>query len=591
MPVTIFPESEVADIETVDNVAALKALVVAGVPDGQMITTRGYYTENDGGQGTYVYDSGSVAVDNGGTVIAPNAGGGRYLLLSDGVINVRQFGAKGDGVADDTATIQNALNAVVEDLTPSPYPFGGTYGSMVYLPDGQYNISATLYPKRGTNLFGSSRAAAVLNVTLINVTGIIYYKQGSTNVGSDLILRDFTVKTASNSWVPTSGTAIRISSSFMEGPVVSYNAGVPSIVLGGNASSVTGSYVGRSIYINGSTLNSATVTAYDGVTKTATLAAAFPTPPVPGDTYNVIGSGQNNIQLSNITVYGKFFDGFWVEATVVSQFDRLRSALSQRYGFRFEDVLRVTPTSMTVSNCYASNSGSHGYYFSDLRYCSIDGCAADANTGDAYNMFACQSVAMVGCGAEGNTGAGLNTNICFNISQTSCRYIGCGTHAVRLTSSAQNSATACTFNPTAAANNAVRIDLASSNAAQGNDIICIGCDTTATTFTNNYTVVSTIQRNGFNNISGSTAIGAGVGGVAGQTITRLKRGTAVLVAGTVVVPETQVTANSQIQLTCQTPAGTPGFLYVSARAVGVSFTVTSSNVADTSTIAFLLIEP
>lgn len=111
MPVTIFPESEVADIETVDNVAALKALVVAGVPDGQMITTRGYYTDGDGGQGTYIYDAGSVAADNGGTVIAPTVGAGRYLLQVAGVINVLQFGCKGDGAFDNSTQINNAAAA------------------------------------------------------------------------------------------------------------------------------------------------------------------------------------------------------------------------------------------------------------------------------------------------------------------------------------------------------------------------------------------------------------------------------------------------------------------------------------------------
>ena len=98
------------EVITVDNVAALKALPVTGLTDGQVIMTRGYYTENDGGQGTYVYDSGSVATDNGGTVIAPTAGVGRYLLFVSDSVTVIQFGARGNDVTDDSNAFNNAAS-------------------------------------------------------------------------------------------------------------------------------------------------------------------------------------------------------------------------------------------------------------------------------------------------------------------------------------------------------------------------------------------------------------------------------------------------------------------------------------------------
>jgi hypothetical protein len=70
-----------------------------------------------------------------------------------------------------------------------------------------------------------------------------------------------------------------------------------------------------------------------------------------------------------------------------------------------------------------------------------------------------------------------------------------------------------------------------------------------------------------------------------------KQGTSVLVAGTVVVANTSVTANSRIFLTNNTVGGTAGFLVVSARTPGTSFTILSSNAADTSTIAWEIFEP
>jgi hypothetical protein len=69
-----------------------------------------------------------------------------------------------------------------------------------------------------------------------------------------------------------------------------------------------------------------------------------------------------------------------------------------------------------------------------------------------------------------------------------------------------------------------------------------------------------------------------------------KQGTATLVAGTVVVANTSVTATSRIFLTCQTPGGTVGALYVSARTAGTSFTITSTSGSDTSTVAYEIFE-
>lgn len=70
-----------------------------------------------------------------------------------------------------------------------------------------------------------------------------------------------------------------------------------------------------------------------------------------------------------------------------------------------------------------------------------------------------------------------------------------------------------------------------------------------------------------------------------------KQGVAVLVAGTVVVANTSVTTNSRIFLTTQIPGGTPGFLRISARTPGVSFTILSSSGTDTSTVAYEIFEP
>lgn len=83
-----------------------------------------------------------------------------------GALNVRDFGAKGDGVTDDTAAINAALAASGEDMGPTFWQ-----DRIVYLPDGTYRITAPLAKHykngdfgSGMILIGQSRAGTVLKI-------------------------------------------------------------------------------------------------------------------------------------------------------------------------------------------------------------------------------------------------------------------------------------------------------------------------------------------------------------------------------------------------------------------------------------------
>ena len=75
--------------------------------------------------------------------------------------------------------------------------------------------------------------------------------------------------------------------------------------------------------------------------------------------------------------------------------------------------------------------------------------------------------------------------------------------------------------------------------------------------------------------------------------TNQRMGTATLVAGTVTVSNTSVTANTRIFLTVQSlgTVAAPKAIAVTARVAGTSFTITSADNTDTSVVAWLLIEP
>lgn len=104
---------------------------------------------------------------------------------------------------------------------------------------------------------------------------------------------------------------------------------------------------------------------------------------------------------------------------------------------------------------------------------------------------------------------------------------------------------------------------------------------------------ATVARTAGGNVGSAVNIAASTAGKGFQVAegSNCKQGTAVLAAGTVVVANTSVTANSRIFLTTQAPGGTVGAPYVSARTAGTSFTITSTSNTDTSTVAYLIMEP
>lgn len=71
-----------------------------------------------------------------------------------------------------------------------------------------------------------------------------------------------------------------------------------------------------------------------------------------------------------------------------------------------------------------------------------------------------------------------------------------------------------------------------------------------------------------------------------------KMGTATLNGVTAVtISTTAVTANSRIMLTTQASGGTVGAPYVDTRSAGTSFNIKSTGAADTSTVAWMIVEP
>ena len=111
---------------------------------GMTAQTLGYYAPNDGGAGTYIIRAKQESdVDDGGSLHELTSGLVAELVVENGTVNVKQFGAKGDGVSNDKEKVQIAIN----------YSNNVEFPEAVFLIDGQLNL------RDGTHLFGDGTLA------------------------------------------------------------------------------------------------------------------------------------------------------------------------------------------------------------------------------------------------------------------------------------------------------------------------------------------------------------------------------------------------------------------------------------------------
>ena len=170
-PNTHFVLDKVADANSLHNydttiicktVKQMKSLAL--LTAGDTVFTKGYHSANDGGHALYdIRPKKNADIDDGGSIIFLD-NGNVAELIADGTVNVKQFGAVGDGVTDDTIAINNAIK----------------FASKIILPHGIYYITSTINIDSDKNIsgfFNNTKSSDMVQIktdrdfTVIKVTG------------------------------------------------------------------------------------------------------------------------------------------------------------------------------------------------------------------------------------------------------------------------------------------------------------------------------------------------------------------------------------------------------------------------------------
>lgn len=171
-----------------------------------------YYVTDSGQEGHFYYDpADNASADNTGAVLVSSSGA-RFKRIMEGEIDVRWFGAKGDGIADDSAPLMSAMI------------FAAQKNKKVFIPktDFSYNIASTIRVPldSGEELIIESNGALIKPASLFSSTTIWKLTQFDERVFLSIgkISQGTNVSTAFDNNVNTS---VKISGLIVDGSVIS----------------------------------------------------------------------------------------------------------------------------------------------------------------------------------------------------------------------------------------------------------------------------------------------------------------------------------------------------------------------------------
>lgn len=251
-------------------------------------------------------------------------------------ISVKDFGAVGDGVTDDTVAIQNALDSA----------------SSIYFPEGIYVIKQSITVSSNSYVFGCG-AASVIKLQADNIIG---FTTGTTTSKQNIVIKDLLIDGGGQTTDIYSGykANIGITLNFVTNAKVD-NVIVKNMGVINQASPATdGAYGGMGIvvsadygYTNNIRINNCTV-------------------------YNIAGGGY--YKGDGIDVIGGYNSGAGI-AYMDVVISNCHVSTVGRHCYTVEgDVASLIPSGVKIINCYGEKSALSWLDLEEGRDVLVDGC-------------------------------------------------------------------------------------------------------------------------------------------------------------------------------------------------------------------------
>lgn len=142
---------------------------------------------------TFVGNAAGYTAQTGPSTLAPVVRS--YQQKFDDVVNVRDFGATGDGATDDTAAINRAIQQIYKSTVSPTEPRARR---TIYLPGGTYKVSSTLLIPTYAKIVGDGLGSTVItqingNQSVANICDSLFQSGSSIGTNSAVLPTDIEI--------------------------------------------------------------------------------------------------------------------------------------------------------------------------------------------------------------------------------------------------------------------------------------------------------------------------------------------------------------------------------------------------------------
>jgi hypothetical protein len=354
--------------------AALTAIGASARFDDMLVYVASRATDGDGGDGWWRFDASSSATANGGTILAPDAGTGRWIRQYTDALSVRWFGALGDNSANDTTAIQATI-----DAAEAAYDANSLGVYFVDFPNGVYRFTALTVERSGIYLRSQSGARLVKTSTTGNG---IYFNSGAGRIFQNGVIG-----------LVLAGAGTHTAGAFI------YANNVSNFIVEDVTTSSFPAAIWRGLRTNNAIKVNLENAAFQNCLEDG---AAFEDS---GDVHILnsrsdvnAGNGFVFDRCSGVYCWGSNAFGNGVSAFVCRE--TVPSVLILKNDFHF------------YTDCIGDSSGSHNWNISALRQSVLKGCWGSTQTGTATNVYGfavtgATEVTFDSCIAITNNGSGM----------------------------------------------------------------------------------------------------------------------------------------------------------------------------------------